>query len=133
LPSRFDLLELLLRLRTSILCLLDLSAQRGMFTPRNINSCLLFADLCDPGLEFLLLAFDLVAESLSFIYRRMMRSELHHRGTKRTFESLLNFLEFFLFFLQGDLKPFEFLLRFFECLAMVPLSVDCFRLGAIAL
>ena len=39
-----------------------------MFTPRNIDRRLLFADLCGPGLEFLLLGFDLVAESLSFIY-----------------------------------------------------------------
>jgi len=39
-----------------------------MFTPRNINFCLLFADLCGPRLESLLLGLDLVAESLSFIY-----------------------------------------------------------------
>jgi hypothetical protein len=67
LPFCFDLLELLLRLRTSIFCLLDLGAQRCMFTLRNLNRCLLFADLCDPGLKFLLLGFDLVAESSSFI------------------------------------------------------------------
>lgn len=102
-----------------------------MFTPRNINRRLLLADLRGPGLEFLLLGFDLVAESLGFIY---VDGEIGNYITrKRTFESLLNFLEFFLFFLQGNLKPFEFLPRFFERLAMVSLSMDCFRLGAITL